>query len=390
MKAGLTPLASRLRRRGRRGAALFDALLAMALLAVVATGFILWQDSRRQADVVEEAGRQVAILGHAAAHYAWANYAATGGTVWPANGRLTRDMLAAGKGILPEKFPETDAMRRDLRVWYRRVGSSPDRIQVLAGQGGFAATDTRTAHRALFASRGRVHLGLVRRTGCPTGLTAPCLVGPTVAESLAAPFNDAWVREGSVMAFHEITREEYCGDFVLRETSTICPDSARIGPRRPLPGADGVEGTADDVPRPVDLDMGNNALEKVGTMTVGASGAEDDVHEVVIRGDMKGTTGAVNIGGPSARQGAIVVDSKAEVRNDMVVRGGLAIYGNVEAAKDLEVRSEFILHGNLDVSGKVDAGNVRAAEMTIDADEVDGEALNTRELHVDGCVGCTR
>ena len=50
--------AGRLRRRGRRGAALLDAFLALAVFAVLATAVALWLDHRRQRDLQEEAGRQ--------------------------------------------------------------------------------------------------------------------------------------------------------------------------------------------------------------------------------------------------------------------------------------------------------------------------------------------
>ena len=364
-------LVRRLRAGRRRGAALFDALLAITLLAVLGTGVLLWMGAQKQKDLIDEAGRQVAIWGHAAAHYARTHFAedpgATGGP-WSNSPQIMPTDLES-RGILPADFPTTDAMRRELRIWFRHVpsGSFPthDRIQVLAGQSNFAASnDTRLPYRALLRSRGKVRLGMVRRSGCPPGLTAPCLVGPTVAESLTPPFDVGWIEHGAVMAFYEITREEYCGDLVLREDTPTCPDSAVLG----------------------SLDMGAHTLENVGDLTVGAAGANAYTHEVGVHNDME-QVGNMTVDIVSGR-GGLVVGRSVDVDN-LTVNGGLAIYGNVEASNNLDISAgDFSIRGNLDVRGHVDAGNSRSATMRID--ETANENLNTEILRTNNCPACTR
>ena len=363
----VSPIAfcGRLRRRGRRGAALLDAFLALAVFAVLATAVVLWLDQQRQRDLQEEAGRQVAILGYAAAHYAQAHYADAPGTF---SGNTRRLFFAdlQSRGILPASFAEQDAMRRELRLWYRRVGSFPthDRIQILAGQSRFTAgRDTRIPLRGLFASRGKVRLGLVRRTGCPPGLTAPCLVGPTVTESLTAPFDVGWIEHGGLMAFVEVTREEYCGDAVLRQASATCPDSSDLGT----------------------LDMGENAVRNVGRMTVGTAGAAGYAHHVDVNNDMQVTGNmTVNVLG----RGGLVVDKTVDVRSTLTVIGGLAIYGNVEADNDLAVTADFRIRGNLDVANTARATNVRS--RTMDVQESATENLNVDNLFVNSCPNCVK
>ena len=369
MSARAAGFARRLRRRSRTGAALFDALLAMALFGVIAIIVMLWVDQQRKNELAEEAGRQVAILGHAAGHYALTHYADAPGTFSPNSRRLLHSELRT-RGILPASFPEVDAMGRELRVWYRRVGSHPahTRIQVLAGQSRFEVDgDVRVPLRALFKGRGKVRLGLVSgaaRCG-PVGLTAPCLIGPTVAESLAsAPFNAGWIQEGGLMAFYEVSREEYCGDLVLRAATATCPDSAVLG----------------------SLNMGAHTLGNVGTLTVGAAGADGYAHTVEVTNDMA-VTGDFGVEIRSGR-GGLVVDNRVEAGAGIVVRGGLAVYGNVEADVNLRIRTDHIIQGNLDVKGEADADNVRAQTMRID--ESAAENVNVDRLRANSCSDCTR
>ena len=363
----MSPIAfcGRLRRRGRTGAALLDAFLALAVFAVLATAVVLWLDQKRQRDLQEEAGRQVAILGHAAAHYALTHYAGAPATFWTGV-RLTYTDLQT-RGILPAGFPETDAMRRELRLWFRQVGSFPthDRIQILAGQSDFEPDDDiRIPLRGLFASRGKVRLGLVRRTGCPPGLTAPCLVGPTVTESLTDPFDRSFIDHGGLMAFVEVTREEYCGDVVLRQASATCPNSADLGT----------------------LDMGENDVRDVGSMTVGTAGADGYTHHVDVNNDMQ-VTGDMRV--DVLGRGGLVVDKTVEVRGGPLrVLGSLAIYGNVEADNDLDVTADFRIRGNLDVANTARAANVRS--QTMEVDETATENLNVDNLYVDSCSDCDR
>lgn len=366
MSGGFRVFAGRLWRRRRRGAALLDTMLALAVLGVVAMGAVLWLDSRRQKDVMAEAGRQVAILGDAALHYARTHFADA--AFAPGAHRLSFGDLESG-GILPTGFAGSDAMRRELRVWYRREGPAPlyDRVLVLAGQSRFrAGGDTRMPYRALFASRGKVRLGMVRSGSVcmAAGLTAPCLVGPTVARSLTAPFDAGWIEEGAIMALVEVTREEFCGDLVLRQAHSTCPGSALLG----------------------SLDMGAHAVRNVGELTVGAAGASGYTHEVAVTNDIQ-VSGDMRVDIVSGR-GGLVVDRTVEVGSTMTVSGGLSIYGNVEVRNDLDIRDDFRVHGNLDVSGGVDADNVRA--QTMDVQETAEENLNVGILRVDSCPACTQ
>ena len=357
----MTGFAERLRRRRRRGAALLDAFLALAIFGVLATAIVLWLDQRRQRDLEAEAGRQVAILGHAAAHYALTHYTDAPGTFGTGTRRLNYSHLQT-RGILPAAFPEADAMRRELRIWFRYVGSHPthDRIQILAGQADFEASDARIPLRGLLASRGKVRVGLVRRSGCPTGLAAPCLVGPTVTESLTAPFNTGEIKHGGLMAFAEVTREEYCGDVVLRQARPTCPDSADLGT----------------------LDMGANDVRNVGNLPVGTAGADDYTHQVDVANDMAVTGDmTVNVTG----RGGLVVDQTVEA-DTLTVSGTLAIYGNVEADNDLTVTTDFLIRGDLDVANTARATNVRTQTMEID--ETATENLNVDNLRVDSCSDC--
>ena len=356
--------AGRLRGRGRRGAALLDAFLALAVFAALATAVVLWIDKQRQRDLEEEAGRQVAILGHAAAHYALTHYAGAPGTFWT-GARLNYTDLQT-RGILPAGFPETDAMRRELKIWHRSAPGWPlhDRIQILAGQADFEPDDdTRIPLRGLFASRGKVRLGLVRRSGCPPGLTAPCLVGPTVTASLTNPFDHSFIDHGGLMAFVEVTREEYCGDVVLRQASATCPDSSDLGT----------------------LDMGENDVQNVGNMTVGTAGADGYTHHVDVNNDMQVTGNmTVDVSG----RGGLVVDKTVDVRNTLTVSGGLAIYGNVEADNDLAVTADFRIRGNLDVANTARATNVRSRTMNVL--ETATENLNVDRLFVNSCPNCVK
>ena len=358
--------AGRLRRRGRRGAALLDAFLALAVFAVLATAVALWLDHRRQRDLQEEAGRQVAILGHAAAHYALTHYADAPGTFSGSGVRLSYADLQT-RGILPASFAEQDAMRRELRLWYRRVGSFPthDRIQILAGQSNFTAgSDTRIPLRGLFASRGKVRLGVVREGVVCAGLgVARCLMGPTVTESLPAPFDATEIETGGLMAFVEVTREEYCGDVVLRQARPTCPDSSDLGT----------------------LDMGENDVRNVGNMTVGTAGADGYTHHVDVNNDMQVTGNmTVDVSG----RGGLVVDKTVDVRSTLTVSGSLAVYGNVEADNDLDVTADFRIRGNLDVANTARATNVRS--RTMDVLETATENLNVDRLFVNSCPNCVK
>ena len=368
----VSSFASRLRLRLRRGAALFEGLLALGVLAVVMVWAAIYADSRQQALLEEEAGRQVAILGAAAAHYARTHF--TDGSLGDpiggcaGCGRFTFAHLQSGDGILPAGFPEADAMRRDLRIWYRREGTAPryDRILVLAGQSNFEPEgDTRTPYRALFQNHGRVHLGMVRRTGCPAGLTAPCLVGPTVAESLTDPFDRSFVDDGGVMAFYRFTRQEYCGELVLREANPACPDSGTIAG---------------------DLDMGGQRLGGVGTLDIGDPGSDGRAHELAVREDME-VTGAFTLDMATEGDG-LAVGRDLEVESTLTVSGALSVYGDVAVHEDLTVNNDFGIRGDLDVTHRID--RMRTIDVSGDM-EVSGsdEGLNVQDLHVGSCPNCT-
>ena len=151
------PFAGRLRRWRRHGAALLDAFLALAVFAVLATAVALWLDRQRQRDLEEEAGRQVAILGYAAAHYAQAHYAGCTRDIF----REYRDGLTFSPTCRPGAFcrrrsPETGCDAPGISgSGIGSVGSFPthDRIQILAGQSNFDGGPTTPGPRCAGCSR---------------------------------------------------------------------------------------------------------------------------------------------------------------------------------------------------------------------------------------------
>ena len=374
----------------RRGAALLDALLALAVFAILATSTAVWLDGQRQDDIAVMTGRQTATLGAAAADYVREHYESNAAATWPSDKKLwsDADTELRDNGVLPAAFPTADAMRRDLRVWYRRIGTHPNHtaIQVLAGQGGFDAGGARIPDRALFQGRGRVRLGIVEKeTGCNasgaqcrcpgTAADRLCLVGPSVAEDIedfdgqtgsGTGTSNAWLSDGAVMAFFELTQEEYCGGLVMREASTVCP--------------------LQDLSA---LDMGGNALAGTGgDLKVGTSG---DPSKIVIAGDMT-ASGAVSVAiSGSNPKGGIAADRDFVVSGALTITGGgLAVYGNVEAG-GLTVTNGFDVLGDLDIVGKatvtsvVDVGD----DMTVkDTNTSTDENLNVGSLRVDNCTGC--
>ncbi len=344
--AGPALLFARLWRRRRRGFAMFEVIVALAVLGTLVTAGLLWLDEQKKHTLEEEAGRQVALLGAAAEHWAWDNYPALTATTHTAVPMSTLKV----QGVLPQSFAgggseSVDAMRRTLKVWYVRFSSPVEAVRVLAGQVDLAANDARLPYRALFQGGGSVRLGMVRTSGCPSGVTAPCLVGPNVQATIQQ-FDNLEISHGAVMALHEVTKDDFCGDYIMRQAMTACPDSNRMD---------------------TDLNMGNNDLQNGGTVQAGNLRVDNDMT----------VTGAFSVAG------ALNVDKTLEASGDITVHGNARVYGNIEADQNITVSGAFTVRGTIDVED-----DIRADQLTVGTGTIGGNGEVRQSLSVGTCAGC--
>ena len=217
-------LARRLRSRLRRGySGLLDLMLALVLFSIVALGLNAWLEIESAHGRARASGQTVAVLADAARYHVQAHYHTL---IGGAPRTVSRGALAADR-ILPDNFVFADAMKRDLAVL---VLPDTDGVRVLSGQTPGPGDDRRPS-AGLVEGVADQRLGMVTRTRCPSGVTAPCLLGPGVADSVAG-FDTGFpgrVREGAIMALYEYDHEDYCGAFLHRVDTGICPGANRMG-----------------------------------------------------------------------------------------------------------------------------------------------------------------
>ncbi len=357
---GSMSLQARLARSRYRGNALFAALLAVGLLAILALGL-----SDRLVRVIEEdkevgAARKLAVLGQAVESYVHSHY----GTLAAGSDVQIAVVDLQGEGLLPDGFSgDGDAMKRALRVWV--LPQAGGRLRVASMQL-VEAGDDRYAAAGLFEARGRQALGLVETSDCPAGVAAPCLLGPAIAEEMAefqaadlAAGLGGHPREFALVVYQEFDREGVCGDWLLRRVRPGCPDG-------------GVMETA--------LDMGGNDLVSVGRLE-----AED-----VQVSDEFSVLGNWRIDGELAVGTSLNVTGGWNVPDGLVFTGaaeftGLVRANEVDVTRSLEAETasveQTVAAGSVTTQGNLTAPNVTAT--TFDAGS---GAFNS--LSVGICSGC--
>lgn len=221
--------ARRLRARAGRGSALLEMVLSLAVLGVAALGISSYFEVERTRERGKEAGRTVAVLANAARHHVMSEYEdLVSGTPTAAVLDARADFVDAT--ILPESFMFSDEMKRDLKVLVLPTSGG---VRVLSGQ--FPASgDTRVPHDGLTQGMTGQFLGLVERGAgnrCPAGVTAPCLLGPGIAEEIS-DFDAFAVSSrpaaGALMVLYAIAHDDWCGDFLHRTPTRICTAGNRM------------------------------------------------------------------------------------------------------------------------------------------------------------------
>lgn len=351
----------RLRRRARRGFGLLEAMLALVVAAVAVLAVNTWIELERSHARARDSGRTVAVLADAATHHVQTHYEdlVGGGAM-----SLTEAALKAD-GILPANFVFGDAMKRDLAVL---VLPSAAGVRVLAGQVP-DAVDGRRPYAAVTQGLEGQRLGMVEMSRCPAGITAPCLMGPGIEESVSAfntPFPNQ-VREGAIMALYEFDHADWCGDFLHRTPTSLCTGGNRMGQDVTITGRLTNASSIEDVTSLVmhgalsigeRLEVGGT-LESEGRMTAGTG-----VQAVTARVDGAYGAGAENPACqvPTALSAAcnedrVVVGRTLDVADtiDVLGRTGPVIDGDTDAgqvaADCLHVRGTARVEGRVRVTG---------------------------------------
>lgn len=345
---GPPTLQARLARGRYRGNALFAALLAVGLLAILALGLT----ERLVRDIEEDkevgAARKLAVLGQAVESYVHSHY----GTLAAGSDAEIAVADLQGEGLLPDGFSgDGDAMKRALRVWV--LPQAGGRLRVASMQL-VEAGDDRYAAAGLFEARGRQALGLVNDTNL--------LVGPAIAEDMtefqrADP--DGHPREFALVVYQEFDREGVCGDWLLRRVRPGCPDG-------------GVMETA--------LDMGGNDLVSVGRLE-----AED-----VRVSDEFAVTGNWRIDGELAVGTSLNVTGGWNVPDGLVFTGaaeftGLVRANEVDVTRSLEAETASV-DRTVSAGSVTSRGNLTAPNVTATTFDAGSGAFN--RLTVGGCNGC--
>ncbi len=197
------------------------------LLGLAAMGVSVWLDAERTEGRARDSGRAIAVLANAARHHVQADYEGLIASATPETLDARGDFT--DEDILPENFVFSDGMKRDLKVL---VLPSSNGVRVLSGQFPDSG-DGRPAHAGITQGMGGQHMGIVESARCPSGVTAPCLMGPGVAESLsdfdsAPAFAASRPTAGALMVLYEFSHDDWCGDFLHRTETAICADANRM------------------------------------------------------------------------------------------------------------------------------------------------------------------
>ena len=369
-------LARRLSRRPRRGAALMEALLALAVIAVAALGANAWFQAQGVEARQRAAARQVAVLADAARVHVQKTYAAL---VQAASRTWTASSFPVG--VLPGNFLWKDSMKRDLKVLVL-PDSASGTVRALSGQFP-AAGDVRHPGAAVAAEAEPAQfMGVVEEeTGCNasgaqcrcpgTAADRLCLVGPAVSADLA-DFDTAFPNElqpRAIMTLYEYSSEAYCGDFLHRtRTNTpfkVCSsDVNKMSQALTIVGS--VTNAASIESFKIDL---HGPLTVGGKLTAGAlssgtarmtAGTGMQVHTVT---NITGTpTRNDACSTPSSPSASVCIDDRVIVEGN-VEGGTVAVKGKTGGREaDADAGDIDVFGGCLQVDGTADVtGHVRVA-----------------------------
>ena len=339
----------KLRRRRHGGIALFGALLAVGLLAILALGVTGFLVRGIEEDKEVGAARKLVVLGAAVESYVHSHYGALVGA--GVDDEIDIAVLK-GEKLLPAGFEgDGDAMKRAFRVWV--LPQAGDRLRVASMQL-VETDDARYPGAGLFEARGSQALGIVN--------DANILVGPAIAEAMGefqAADPDGHPRVNALVVYQEFDREGVCGDWLFRRVRPGCPDG-------------GVMETS--------LDMGGNDLLSVGRL---------EAEEVAVSDELS-VGGNFRIDGELAVGTAVDVTGSFNVPDGLTFTGGAEFTGAVRANEVVAlqgVSAQSAAIGQTVTAGSVTtAGNVSAANVTSTTFDAGSGAFD--RLSVGTCVGC--
>ena len=361
------PRRPRLARRHCRGLGLFDALLGVILLSMLALvgGQIAgtWVDRQLMA----REARALAGLARA-------------GRLW-----LEGDSARAPGPGMPQtvSFGSTFADLDAARLWSDIQNTfTPGRKRTMTLQLWLADTD-----RVMVIARARGAPGSAIPPGVPGAVAAvpgvgaildrpgeTLLRGPDLDFDMADvnAVQPGFAQRGDLFALAHVYTAANCDAYLHRRIDPDCPDATQMG---------------------ANLDMGGNDLIAVGEIVADAARVGTIDGDLVIEGELD-INDALRVFGETTLEGLVVsgaarVDGTLLVGVDLLVAGDLTATGTVSGGA-------LVFNGDLSVAGTASLGAAQADELiagTVTAQTVFGETgtfrdLDVVDLTVTGCTGC--
>ena len=362
------PRRPRLARRHCRGLGLFDALLGVILLSMLA--LVGGQIAGTWVDRQLMAGEARALAGLARAGRLWVE-----GDNAPA---LVRGIL---QGV---SFIEL----RNERMWgENQIELTPGRKRTMTLRLWLADTD-----RVMVIARARGASGSAIPPGVPGAAAAVPGVGAIPERPpghpdelrLSGPDLDfdmrvlnavqpGFAQRGDLFALAHVYTEHNCDAYLHRDTDPDCPEATRMS---------------------TDLDMGGNDLIAIDEIVADAVRIGTIIGDLSIEGGLE-ISDALSVGGHTTLFGDLVVSGAARVDGTLSVGADLLVAGDLTATGTVS-GGALVFEGDLSVAGTASLGAVRADDLiagTVTAQTVFGDTGEFRNLHVEeltvtGCNGC--
>ena len=357
------PRRPRLARRHCRGLGLFDALLGVILLSMLA--LVGGQIAGTWVDRQLMAGEARALAGLARAGRLWLE------------GDSTR---APGPGM-PQgvSFIDLEAAR----LWEAdQIRFTPGRKRIMTLQLWLAAPD-----RVMVIARARGAPG----SAIPPGVPGAAAAVPGVGAILDSPgetlmrgpdldfdmadlnvVQPGFAQRGDLFALAHVYTEHNCDAYLHRVIVPGCPVATRMV---------------------ADLDMGGNDLIAIDeivadTVRLGTIIGDLSIDGALVINDALSVLGQTSLD-DLVVSGAARVDGTLSATADLMVAGGLTATGTVSGGA-------LVFDGDLSVAGTASLGAVQADDLiagTVTAQRVFGDTGRFRDLHVEdltvtGCSGC--
>ena len=357
------PRRPRLARRHCRGLGLFDALLGVILLSMLA--LVGGQIAGTWVDRQLMAGEVRALAGLARAGRLWLEGDSTRAPVGTTPVGVSFNDLETARLWGVDQIRFTPGRKRDmtLQLWL----AAPDQVMVIA--------------RARGAPGSAIPAGVPGATAAVPGVGAildrpgeTLLRGPDLDFDMAAlnSVQPDFARPGDLFALAHVYTGANCDAYLHRFEVLVCPDATRMA---------------------TDLDMGGNDLIAVNEIVADAARLGMIIGDLIIDGDLE-IIDALSVDGQTTLDGLVVsglarVDGTLSVGADLMVTGGLTATGTVSGAA-------LVFDGDLSVAGTASLGAVQADDLiagTVTAQTVFGDTGQFRDLHVEdltvtGCSGC--